>query len=174
MTYLLSFISSPEPIVHSRCEDENLHSDDQDERNTEQDRAGVLQVIPASDVGVEGRGWYREHAGQEITRPSVASRCRGAVWAICGDHVVDGGHVDAVVGDSDNGGEYHGAYPVNGRAAGGPGETDQSDRKAGRSVEKPPETRLVLCRLVVGLILALLDVASDDWDEGEIGDEVSD
>lgn len=119
----------------------------------------------ATDVGVEGRGGEGEDASEEIARPAVAAGRGRRVRPIGADHVVDGGHVDAVVGDADDGAEDQAADPVDRRALRGPGEAGE---------EESPEARLVLREFVVRFGVPLFDVVSDGRDEGEPGDDVAD
>lgn len=102
-------------------------------------------MVGPADVLEEGRRGDGEHAGEEVARPAVAAGGGRGVGPVGADHVVDCGHVDAVVGDADDGGEDHGAHPLNtsqywsseGRrwpaymewwSATGPGKPDQTDR----------------------------------------------
>ena len=131
-------------------------------------------VAGAADVGVEGRGGEGEDAGEEVARPAVAAGRGCRVRPIGADHVVDGGHVDAVVGDADDGAEDQAADPVDRRALRGPSEADQPDGQAWGGEEEPPEARLVLRAFVVRFGVPLFDVAPDGRDEGEPGDDVAD
>lgn len=88
--------------------------------------------------------------------------------------LTDRGHVDGVVGDTDDGGEDHAADPVNGRALNRPGETKQADRQARSGVEEEPQSGLILSMFVFGFELALLDVALDGRNEEQPGKEVAD
>lgn len=54
-----------------------------------------------------------------------------------------------------------------------PGETEESDGKAGGGVEQEPQPGLVLRFLVVGIGLSFFDVAADGGDEGRPGDAVA-
>lgn len=51
----------------------------------------------------EWGGGESEYTGKEISRPAVTAGGRSRVRPIGADHVIDGGHVNAVVCDSDNG-----------------------------------------------------------------------
>ena len=86
---------------------------------------------------------------------------------------INRGHVDCIVGNSDNGNKDHGADPVDRRTLNGPRKADEADGKAWRRVQQEPQSRLVLCPLVVGLLAPLLDVPLDGRDEGDPGNHVS-
>ena len=131
-------------------------------------------MVGAADVGIKRRGGDGEDTSEEISGPAVAAGGRGGVWPVGADHVVNGGHVNAVVCDADDGGEDGGADPVDGRAAARPGEADQTDGEARGRVEEEPEAGFVLGFFVVGIIVAFLDVAADGGDEEGPGDEVAD
>ena len=131
-------------------------------------------MVFAADVGEEGGRGDGEDAGEEVARPTVAASCGGGVGSVGGDHVVDCGHIDGVVGDADDGSEDRGADPVEGRAGASPCEADETDWEAGCGPEEEVEAGFILCFLVLGLGLSFFDVASDGGDEGEPGDEVAD
>lgn len=130
-------------------------------------------VFPAN-VGEEGRGGNGENAGEEVARPAVAACCGGGVGSVGGDHVVDCGHIDGVVGDADDSSENRGANPVDWWAGASPCKTDETDWEAGRGVKEEPEAGFVLCFFVLGLLLSFFDVAFNSGDEGEPGEEVAD
>lgn len=66
----------------------------------------------AADVGEEGRCGDGQDTGEEVARPAVTAGGGGGVWTVGTDHVVDSRHVNAVVGNADNGGEYHRTDPL--------------------------------------------------------------
>ena len=153
---------------------DDVDSDDEDERDAEQDGASVREVLLPANVGEEGCGRDGKDTSKEVTRPAVAACRGGGVRSVGGDHVVDCGHVDGVVGNADNSSEDRGANPVEGWAGASPCKTDKTDWKAGRSVEEEPEAGFILCFFVVGLLFSFFDVAFDSGDEGEPGNEVTD
>jgi hypothetical protein len=153
----------------------DVDCDDEDKADAGEDRAGVLQIISRlpANVGEEGRRGDSEYTGQEVASPAVAARGRGGVRAVGADHVVDGGHVDGVVCDSDDGGEDHAAHPVDRRALDRPGEAEEADWQARGGVEEEPQAGLVLRALVLGFVAALLFVAPDGRDEQRPCDHVT-
>lgn len=71
----------------------------------------------------------------ETYSPTVATSGRGRIRTIRANHVVNGGHVDGIVGDTDNGGKDHGANPVDRRSLDGPCKANETNRQARRRVE---------------------------------------
>ena len=69
--------------------------------------------MPAA-TNVRKKGCCRngEDTGEEISCPAVTASSGGGVWSVGTDHVVDGGHVDAVIGNTNDCGEYHGPDPL--------------------------------------------------------------
>ena len=105
---------------------DDVDGDDKDEGDGEEDGGCDLQVVLATDVGIEWGRWQGEDTGEEVAGPAVAAGSGGGIGSIGADHVVNGGHVDGVVGDADDGGEEHGAHPMDWGAAAGPGEADKA------------------------------------------------
>lgn len=155
---------------------DDVDSGDQNEGNAEQDRRSILQILAlgGTNVGEEGGGRNCQHTSKEVTSPSITTSGRGRVRTVSADHVVDGGHVNGIVGNTDNGSKDHGAHPVQRRAGRRPGETNETDGQARSSIQQEPETRFVLRALVVGLELSLLDVTLDGRDEYDPGKQVTD
>lgn len=115
---------------HGALPVDHIHSRDQNKRNAEEDRRRVRQmvgVVGAGDVLEEGRSGQRQHTGEEVAGPTVAAGRGCGVRPVRADHVVDGGHVDGVVRDADDGREDHGCDPGDWWARGGPSEADQSN-----------------------------------------------
>lgn len=153
---------------------DDVDGDDEDEGDAEEDGARVCEMVFAADVGEEGGSGDGEDAGEEVARPAVAAGGGGGVGAVGGNHVVDCGHVDGVVGDADDGCEDGGADPVEWWAGAGPCKADETNWEAGGGPEEEVEAGFVLGFFVVGFRFAFFDVASDGGDEGEPGDEVAD
>ena len=153
---------------------DRIDGHDKHQRNSGEDGAGDFQVAGAADVGVEGYGGDGEDTSQKVAGPTVAARRGGGVWPVGADHVVDGGHVDGVVCDADDGAEDHAADPVEGRAGAGPGEADEAEGQAGGRVEEEPEAGFVLGVLIFRFGFALLLVAADGRDEDEPGQKIAD
>lgn len=87
-------------------------------------------------------------------------------------HIVNGAHVDGVVGDTDNGSANDGDDPVDtsGRA---PCEDEKTNGQAWRSVHQPPHAAFEIGKLIIGSLLSLLNVAANGRNVGEVGDEVA-
>ena len=102
-------------------------SDQSGEDKLTQNCRSILDVITSSNVVEEWSCRNSEHTSKEITRPAVAACSRCRVWAISADHIVNGCHVDSVIGNTNDGRENHGANPVNGRTLAGPSETNQTN-----------------------------------------------
>lgn len=66
----------------------------------------------SADVRVEGRGRESEHTREEVAREAVTACGGGGVRAVGANHVVDGGHVNGVIGDADDSRKDHGPYPM--------------------------------------------------------------
>mgnify|MGYP006900021351 CR=1 FL=1 len=137
--------------------------------------ASIPLTHPAIGIhtGKERRCRHGQDTGQKISGPSISTGGRRGIRAIGTDHVVDSRHVDAVVGDSHDGGEDHGPHPVDRRPQAGPGESDETEGQARGRVEEPPQPGLVLGALIVGLLAPLDNVASDDGEEGQPRDGVA-
>ena len=95
---------------------DDVHRDDQQKRDAEKDGRSVRKRIRA-DVLEERSGRKCKHTSKEVTRPAVSSSRRSRVGAIGADHVVDSGHINSVVGDTDDGRGNHGADPVEWRTS---------------------------------------------------------
>jgi hypothetical protein len=119
------------------------------------------------------RGRDRQNTSKEISRPSISSGCGCRIWSISTDHVINGSHVDAVVGNANNRCKYHGPNPMDWRPCRSSCETDEAYRKARCSVQQPPKPPLVLCLFLIRLTFALFNVPLDDWDERKPCDEIS-
>lgn len=91
--------------------------------------------IQQERTGKERRGRNREHTSKQVTSESIPTRSRSRVRSVSADHVIDGGHVDTVVGDTDNGRKHHGAHPVQRRTGARPRESNQSNGQTRRGVE---------------------------------------
>lgn len=94
---------------------EDVNGNCDDDSQARQYRRGPLQFVfcvSVADVGVKGGGIHGRDAGEEVSSEGVATCRGGGVWAVGGDHVVDCGHVDGVVGGADEQGEDHGRDPV--------------------------------------------------------------
>ena len=83
--------------------------------------------------------WTGIHSGdasQEISSKGITTGSRGGVRAICSNHVVDGGHVDGVVRNSDEAREDQWGDPVDSwRAQAGPGKAEEADGQEWGGVE---------------------------------------
>ncbi len=95
--------------------------------------------MSVAHVCVKGRRIHGRYAGEEVTGERVAACCGGGVWPVRGNHVVDGGHVDCVVGSADEHGEDHGGDPVDVvcRSQAGPGETEEPDGFERCEIQEP-------------------------------------
>ena len=131
-------------------------------------------MLLSTNVCEERRCGKCEHTGEEITRPAVTTSGGGRVRTVGADHVVNGCHVDAVIGDSYNGSEDAGSNPGNRWTSGSPCEPNETEREARCCVEKPPEAGLVLSFLIVRVCLTVFYVPLDGWDKQSVGDEVAD
>ncbi len=126
---------------------------------------------PANRVGDLARAI--ERGGEEVPGEPVASRGRCGIGSVGGNHVVDGGHVNRVVGDADDGGKDHRANPVALRQA-GPSKANQANRQARDSVQQPPQTRLILSALAVGIVAPLFHIAANEREPRDPGNEITD
>lgn len=120
-------------------------------------------------IGVVG-----SDAGEEVTCEAVAARCGGGVGAVGCDHVVDGGEVDGVVCDADEGGEEQGGDPGDAavRAQARPGEAEQADALERGEEQKEPEALFWL--QVLGAEFAdELALLVEDGQECKPADEVA-
>lgn len=139
-----------------------------------QDGRGPLELEPVADVLVHGCRVHSRDTGEEVPSETVATRGRGRVRTVRRNHVVDGGHVDCVVGHSDQGREDEGRDPVHGRGAeGGPGETEEADCEA-RSQEQEPVETVFRLQEVWPLCLAHLLVLPEEREEREVRKDVAD
>ena len=88
--------------------------------------AGPREGKAAREDFVKRGGVHGGHAGEEVTGHAVAACGGGRVRTVGGDHVVDGGHVDAEIGDANDSRKDHGCDPGNAVAwaQGGPCEAD--------------------------------------------------
>ena len=91
---------------------DDVDGDDEHQGDAEEDGGGLLEVLPAADVGVERGGGDGQDPGEKVAGPAVATGCGGGVGPVGSNHVVDCGHVDCVVGDANDGCEDHGADPL--------------------------------------------------------------
>ena len=122
-----------------------------------------------ADVAVHRGTVQRRDAAQEVAREVVPTGRRSGVRPICGDGVVDGRLVDAVVGHADECGEYHGCDPVDLRGAERcPSEADKADGLEGYHVKEPPEAGF-RSHGVGAVFTPLLAEEVDGWKEGEVG-----
>jgi hypothetical protein len=155
---------------------DDVDGNDEHEGNTEEDGARILEILAARFTNVleERQRGDSEDTGEEVSGPAVAAGCRGRVWTVGTNHVVNGSHIDCIVCDSDNGDKDHGAYPVNGRTLNCPSKSDETNGQARRSVQQEPQTRLILRSLIIGLLVPLLDVPSDGRDKEDPGNHISD
>src|ERR1700683_5248165 len=83
--------------------------------------------------------WNGEYTSQKVSRPPVSTSCRRRIGSISANHVIDSCHVDRVVRNTNNSGEYHRGDPWKWRPGAGPGKADESDRQTWSCVQKPPE-----------------------------------
>ena len=81
---------------------DDVDGDDEDEGDCEEDCRGDLEMLFAADVGEEWCSGDGEDTSKEVTGPAIATSGRGRVGTVGRDHVVDGGHVDAVVRNTHN------------------------------------------------------------------------
>lgn len=96
------------------------------------------------------RGIESSDASKDITSESVATRCRSGVRTISGYHVIDRGHVNRVVRNTNKGRENQWRNPrVVLRTSTGPGETEQTDRFERGGEEQPLQTVLRKIRSVL-------------------------
>lgn len=155
---------------------DDVDGDDKQERDTEEDDGRVEQrlAVLSWDVFVKGGCCAGEHTSKEVARPAVATSGRGGVRPVSADHVVDGGHVDGIVGNADDGTRKHGTDPVDWGAIAGEGEDEEAKREARREIEKPPEAGLVLSMLIVRPGSPLVRVSLNSRDEGKPGNDVAD
>lgn len=146
------------------------------ERYAEQNRAGVLEVSATrgADVRKEWRCWYCQDTSKEVSGPAIATCCRGGVRSICADHVVDGCHVNRVVGNTNDRGEDHRRDPREWRPLRSPCEANEADWQARSQVQQEVQSRLVLNSLIVWMRLTLLNVALDRWNEQDPRNNVAD
>ena len=149
---------------------------DQD-RQESQDGRRPLEFefrMSVADVRVKGGGVHGRDTGEEVARKRVPTSRGGGVRAVGRDHVVDGGHVDGVVGGADEEGEEHGGDPVDvvGGAEGGPGEAEEADGFERGEVEEPVKAGFGL----EGVRVAGADgvVPGEEGEEGEPGEEIAD
>ena len=91
---------------------EDVDGDGDEDADASEDRGGVVDVARPADVGVEGGCRERENAGEEIPAEAVTAGRGGGVRTVGANHVIDGGHVDGVIGDTDDGGKDHRTDPV--------------------------------------------------------------
>ena len=68
--------------------------------------------MAVADVRVKRGRIYGRDTGEEIARETVAAGGGGGVGTVRGDHVVNRGHVDGVVGDGEEHAEDHGGDPM--------------------------------------------------------------
>ena len=170
----------------------DVDGDCDEERQTRQDRARVLQR-PTGDVLVHGRRVQRGDSGEKVAREVVAAGGGGGVRAVGGGLVVDGGLVDGVLGvvrgvflsvrgcgwvgtyvcDGDEGGEDHGGDPGDavGGAERGPGEAEEADGFERGEEEEPPEADL---GFEGDALSAFATEVVDGGQIGEVGEEVPD
>lgn len=111
---------------------DDVHAGDKDKTDGEEDRAGDFKMLFTANVAVEGRGGDGEDAGEEVASPTITAGRGGRVWAVGADHVVDSGHVDRVIGNSDDSGEDHRADPVQRGTRARPRKPDEAGWKTGR------------------------------------------
>lgn len=155
---------------------DDVDCDDKQERDAKEDDGRVEQWLSvlAWDVFVEWGGRAGEHTGKEIASPAVATSGGGRVRPVSANHVIDCGHVDCIVSNSDDGTCKHGADPVNWGPIASEGEDEETKREARREVEKPPKAGLVLCMLVIRPCPSLCRVALDCRDEGQPCNDITD
>jgi hypothetical protein len=152
---------------------DDVHRNDQEQGDTEKDSRCIGEMVLAANVLEEGSCGESEYTGQEVTSPAVATSCGGTVGSVRANHVVDSGHVNGIVGNTDNGRADQRADPMNWWAGRGPSEDDETDWQARRGVEKPPETRLVLSLLITRAFASKPLVALDGGEEREPRDKVA-
>lgn len=63
----------------------------------------VLDVPLVADVAIHGSCVHGRDTGEQVTREGVTTSRGGRVYTVGSYHVVDGGEVDGVVGDTDAG-----------------------------------------------------------------------
>lgn len=128
-----------------------------------------------ADVAVHGRRVHGRDTSEQVTREGVTTGRGGGVYTVGSHHVVDGGEVDGVIGDTNACGEDHGANPVDVAfpAEGGPGEAEETNGFEWREPEKPFQTAFGGDGIVA---LGLTDVliAYEPREVREIRDEVGD
>lgn len=85
-------------------------------------------MLLSANVFKERRRRDREHTSEEITRPAVPTGGRCRIRTVGADHVVNGCHVDTIIGDTYDGGEDTRGNPGKRWTSGSPCETDEADR----------------------------------------------
>lgn len=119
-----------------------------------------------------------ENTSKEISRPSISSCGRSRVWSVSANHVIDGSHVDGVVGDTDDTGKDRGSDPVDRATANhsgaGPCEADETNWETRSKPQKPVETRFELSSFIVRFGLTFSNVGLDGWNEACVCNEVTD
>jgi len=153
---------------------ENVNRNHDQARQRSQDRRRVVhgRVGEVADVVVQRRGVHGRDTSEEVSRPRVATCGRSRVDAVGRDHVVDGGEVDGVVGDADEGREDHRHDPVRDlRALRRPREAEETYGLEWRRPQKPFEAAL-RDHGVAAVLLAVVRVAPEPRVVGEVGDEV--
>jgi len=108
-------------------------------------------------------------AKKSLTTRFTSCRCR--VGSISADHVIDSCHVDGIVAIPTTAAEIIEAIHGSGGPVLAQAKPKSSIGKQG-AVYQPPESRLVLHLFVAGLTFRSA-MFSDDWEEAEPGDEVS-
>jgi len=134
----------------------------------------MIGVVGSTDIGEERSCRDSENTSKEISRPSVASSCGSRVRSVGANHVVNRGHVNTVICNSDDGGKDHRSNPGNWWASASPSKSDEANRQAWCSIQKPPETGFVLSSFIVRLSFSFLDIPSDGRDERNPANEITD
>ena len=140
---------------------------------TSQDGACILNLPLVTNIGVHGCRVHSRNTGQKITSESVTTGRRGGVNTIGSDHVINGGKVDRVIGDTNTSGENHGSNPMDiARVAERcPSKAKQTDRFKGRKEQQPLKTTLRGNSCITVFETKLL-VSEEPWEVGEVGDEI--
>lgn len=149
---------------------------DRNDDHTRQDRqnsARPLSRILVANALVHRDREHGRNPSQEVSRKGVATARRRRVRAVRGDHVVDGGEIDGVVGNAYEKAENHGCDPVDpGRTEGRPREPDQADGLEGSQEQEDLHSAFGL--EVIAFLLAGPGVAPDPRQVDDIRDEVGD
>lgn len=78
---------------------------------------------------------------------------------------INSGHVDGIVGNTDNRSKDHGRNPMNRRTLNRPCEPNEANGKARCGIQQEPQPRLILRPLIIRLGVPLLDVPLNGRDE---------